>query len=81
MSAILAKRSKEQNELLSNIKAQNNLLISQLNQQEDDVDVFFKSIAMSLKKCPLQAINEAKHLILTVVTQMEDKYFGPNNGH
>lgn len=79
MPAKLSKRSKQQNELLSNIKAQNNLLTSQLNRQEDDVDVFFKSIAMTLKKFPSQAINEAKLRVLTMVTQMEDKYLAPAN--
>lgn len=80
LPAKFPKRSKEQNnEFLSNIKAQNNLLTSQLNRQEDDVDVFFKSISMTLKKFPSQAINEAKLRVLTMVTQMEDKYFPPAN--
>lgn len=73
MSVKLSKRSKERDELLLNIKAQNDLLTSQLNRQEDDVDVFFKSIAMTVKKFPSQAINEAKLRVLTMITQMEDK--------
>lgn len=58
---IMAKRSKERNELFSKIEAQNNLLVSQISQEQDDVDIFFKIIAMTIKQLPRQAINEAKH--------------------
>jgi len=44
MSMIMAKRSKERNELFSKIEAQNNLIVSQISQKEDDVDIFFKSL-------------------------------------
>jgi len=79
LSAILAKRSKERNEMLSNIQAQNNLLASQNPQQEDEVDVFFKSIAMTVKKLPSRAINEAKLRVLTMVNEMEEKYVVPDH--
>ncbi|KAF0691363.1 transcription factor Adf-1-like, partial [Aphis craccivora] len=80
MSMIIAKRSKERNELLSKIEAQNNLLVSQISQEEDDVDIFFKSIAMTIKKLPRQAINEAKIKTLTLVNQLENNYSViPNN--
>jgi len=80
MSIIIAKRSRERNELLSKIEAQNNLLVSQISQEEDDVDIFFKSIAMTIKKLPRQAINEAKIKTLTLVNQLENNYSViPNN--
>ncbi|KAL5239470.1 hypothetical protein ACI65C_006880 [Semiaphis heraclei] len=79
LSAILAKRSKERNEMLSNIQAQNNLLASQNQQQEDEVDVFFKSIAMTVKKLPSWAINEAKLRVLTMVSEIEEKYVVPDH--
>jgi len=78
LSVILAKRSKERNEMLSNIQAQNNLLAS-LDQKEDEVDVFFKSIAMTVKKLPSRAINEAKLRILTMVNEIEEKYVVPDH--
>ncbi|KAL4083767.1 hypothetical protein QTP88_029083 [Uroleucon formosanum] len=78
LSAILVKRSKERNEI-SNIQAQNNLLASQNPQQEDEVDIFFKSIAMTVKKLPSQAINEAKLRILTMVNEIEGKYVVPDH--
>lgn len=77
---IMAKRSKERNELFSKIEAQNNLIVSQISQKEDDVDIFFKSIAMTIKQLPRQAINEAKIKTLTLVNQLENNYSViPNN--
>ncbi|KAL4153500.1 hypothetical protein QTP88_001333 [Uroleucon formosanum] len=79
LSAILVKRSKERNEMLSNIQAQNNLLASQNPQQEDEVDIFLKNIAMTVKKLPSQVINEAKLRILTMVNEIEGKYVVPDH--
>lgn len=78
LSAILAKRSKERNEMLSNTQTQNNLLAS-LDQKEDEVDVFSKSIAMTVKKLPSRAINDAKLRILTMVNEIEEKYVVPDH--
>jgi len=64
--------------MLSNIQAQNNLLAS-LDQKEDEVDVFFKSIAMTVKKLLSRAINEAKLRILTMVNEIEEKYVVPDH--
>lgn len=74
ISDIIAKRSKERNELFSKIEAQNNLLMSQLKNEDDDVDIFYKSIAMTVKKLPKQAINEAKMKTLALVNQLENNY-------
>jgi len=79
LSAILAKTSKERNEMLSNIQEQNNLLASQNPQQENEVNIFFKSIAMTIKKLPSRAINEAKLRVLIMVNEMEEKYVVPNH--
>jgi hypothetical protein len=46
ISQILAKRSKERDVILSKIEAQNEIFVSGIsNQQEDSVDLFFKSIS------------------------------------
>jgi len=75
ISQILAKRSKERDAILSKIQAQNEILVSGIsNQQEDSVDLFFKSISTTVKKLPRHAINEAKMQILSLVNQLEDKY-------
>uniref|UniRef100_A0A2S2N8X0 BESS domain-containing protein n=1 Tax=Schizaphis graminum TaxID=13262 RepID=A0A2S2N8X0_SCHGA len=75
ISQILAKRSKERDIILSKIQAQNEILVSSIsNQQEDSVDLFFKSISTVVKKLPRHAINEAKLQILSLVNQLEDKY-------
>lgn len=72
---ISAKRSKERDILLSKIEAQNDILISSIkNQYEDSVDLFFKSISTTVKKLPQRAVNEAKLQILTLVSQLEEKY-------
>ncbi|XP_025418314.1 uncharacterized protein LOC112689032 [Sipha flava] len=83
ISAILSKRSKETDNLLSKIQAQNEILVSSIgNQHEDNVDLFFKSISTSVKKLLPRAINEAKLQILTLVSHLEDKYsnFQPQVG-
>jgi len=72
--SLITKRSNKRNELFSKIKAQNNLLVSQINQEEDDIDLFFKSIAMTVKKLPKQAINEAKIQTLRLVNKLENNY-------
>ncbi|CAI6356079.1 unnamed protein product [Macrosiphum euphorbiae] len=42
--------------------------------EEDEIDIFFKSIAMTVKKMPQQAIKEAKLKTLTLITEIDDKY-------
>lgn len=42
--------------------------------EEDDVDIFFKSIAMTVKKMLPQAIKEAKLRTLTLISEIDDKY-------
>lgn len=73
----LAKKSKKRNELLSNNQESSNLLALQLNKEEDAIDVFFRSIAMTVKKLPLWAINEAKLQTLTMVNELENKIYDP----
>jgi len=45
--------------------------------EEDDVDMFYKSIAMTVKKMSPQAIKEAKLRTLTLITEIDDKYSTP----
>jgi len=51
ISAILSKRSKETDNLLSKIQTQNEILVSSIGNQhvEDSVDLFFKSISTTVK--------------------------------
>ncbi|KAL4149106.1 hypothetical protein QTP88_003121 [Uroleucon formosanum] len=73
ISAILAKRSKDTKDTILKIQEQNKLLAKNLC-EEDDIDLFYKSIAMTVKKMPPQAIKEAKLKTLTLITEIDDKY-------
>ncbi|KAL1516156.1 hypothetical protein ABEB36_000075 [Hypothenemus hampei] len=57
----LEERSKQRMEMLSKLT----------DQKEDDVDLFMRSMALMVKKLPLNLINEAKFKILTVVTNLQ----------
>jgi hypothetical protein len=59
----LAKRSKDTKDTILSIQEQNKLLVTSMkNLCEDDIDIFFKSVAMTVKKMLLQVIKEAKHV-------------------
>uniref|UniRef100_A0A2S2PQ72 BESS domain-containing protein n=1 Tax=Schizaphis graminum TaxID=13262 RepID=A0A2S2PQ72_SCHGA len=76
ISVILAKRSKDTKDTILSIQEQNKLLATSMKNmcEEDDIDIFFKSIAMTVKKMPPQAIKEAKLRTLTLITEIDDKY-------
>ncbi|KAE9532987.1 hypothetical protein AGLY_009415 [Aphis glycines] len=72
--AILAKRTKERDTLFANIHSQQEKV---LNTKDYDVDLFLKSITETLKKFPKKGISEAKLKVLSLVSELEDKYDGP----
>lgn len=76
ISIILAKRSKDTKDTILSIQEQNKLLATSMKNlcEEDDIDIFFKSIAMMVKKMPPQAVKEAKHKTLALITEIDDKY-------
>ncbi|KAE9524064.1 hypothetical protein AGLY_015545 [Aphis glycines] len=57
------------------IQEQNKLLATSMITlcEEDDVDMFFKSIAMTVKRISPQAIKEAKLRTLTLIFEINDK--------
>ncbi|KAF0691301.1 Uncharacterized protein FWK35_00034967, partial [Aphis craccivora] len=75
LGAILAKRTKERDTLFANIHDSQQEKI--LNTKDDDVDLFFKSIAEIVKKFPKKGISEAKLKVLSLISQLEEKYDGP----
>jgi len=79
ISVILAKRSKDTKDTILSIQEQNKLLATSMKTlcEEDDVDMFFKSIAMTVKKMSPQAIKEAKLRTLTLISEIDDKYSTP----
>ncbi|KAL3279254.1 hypothetical protein HHI36_016767, partial [Cryptolaemus montrouzieri] len=63
----LEERSAERMRLVS--------LVSQLVKQkkeEDDVELFMRSIALTIEKLPLTLISQAKLQILTLVTNLQE---------
>lgn len=56
------KRSKDTKDIIYSIQEQNKPLATSIKdlREENDTDIFFKSIAMTVKKMPPQAIKEAK---------------------
>lgn len=65
VTELLEKRSKERTELMTQLIAKKN------TDEYDDVDHFFKSLALSVKKLPPQLISQAKLKMLTIVTELE----------
>jgi len=59
--------------IINNIQAQNEAIFSR-ESSTDEIDLFFKSIAISVKKLPPRGKTEAKLGILSLVAQLEDKY-------
>ncbi|KAE9544330.1 hypothetical protein AGLY_001509 [Aphis glycines] len=77
ISVILAKRLKDTNDtLLSILKKQTKLLAKNMKTvwEEDDIDMFYKSIAMKVKKMSPQEINQAKLNTLTGVSAIGDQF-------
>lgn len=54
---ILGKRSLEQKNLIDQIQAQNETILNSKTTKDDDIDLFFKSLAKTVKKLPKKGIN------------------------
>ncbi|KAL1488308.1 hypothetical protein ABEB36_015257 [Hypothenemus hampei] len=61
----LEERSQKRMEILKSMQIQ--------NEPEDDVDLFMRSISVSIKKLPPELIAEAKLNILTLVTTLQNR--------
>lgn len=73
LAVVLSKGSKERDAILQTIQNQNELSLNP-EQNQDDVDLFLKSIAKNVKQLPKKGISEAKLKILSLVTELEEKY-------
>lgn len=76
LAAILAKKTEDRNIIIQSIQQQNEQLIN-ANKNEDETDLFFKSIALSVKKLPTKGINEAKIKTLMLVNELQEKISSP----
>lgn len=74
LSVLVTKRAEERNRTIKRIEEQNQLILNAEKHKDDDIDLFFKSLALTVKKLPKAAIKEAKLKALIMVNELEDKY-------
>lgn len=74
LAVILATRNEEQKKLIAAIQSQNETILNRKMNEDDDIDLFFKSLAMTVKKLPTKGINEVKMKTLVLVAKAEEKY-------
>jgi len=77
MSDMLIKRSNERNLLTKQIQAQNEKILMNDNHQIDDMDMFFKTLALTAKKFPSQEKRETKVRMVALMAELEEKYSVP----
>lgn len=77
MADLFIKRSNERNLLIKKIQDQNEQILMKQNNQLDDMDLFFKSLALTAKKFPSQGKREAKVRIFALMAELEEKYSAP----
>ncbi|CAI6359123.1 unnamed protein product [Macrosiphum euphorbiae] len=69
------KRLNDRTAIINSLQAQNEAILGS-ESSTDEIDLFFRSIAISVKKLPPRGKTEAKLSILSLVAQLEDKYLG-----
>lgn len=47
------------------------------NYKNDDVDLFLRSIAETVKKIPKKGITESKLKVLSLISELDEKYSKP----
>jgi len=77
MADLFIKRSNERNLLIKKIQDQNEQILMKQNNQLNDMDLFFKSLALTAKKFPSQGKREAKVIIFALMAELEEKYSAP----
>lgn len=69
------KRMNDRTAIINSLQAQNEAILGR-ESSTDEIDLFFRSIAISVNKLPPRGKTEAKLSILSLVAQLEDKYLG-----
>lgn len=73
ITLITTDRSNDRTAIINSIQSQNECFLAREN-TVDDVDIFFKSISMTVKNLPPKGIIEAKLAALTLVSNLQEKY-------
>lgn len=74
---MLIKRSNERNLIIKQIQAQNAQILMKEDHQLDDMDMFFKTLALTAKKFPSQGKRETKVRMFALMAELEEKYSVP----
>jgi len=67
-------RSNERNELIKKIQARNEQLLTREEEKLDEIDMFFRGLAITAKKFPGKGRIEAKKKIFAIMAELEEKY-------
>lgn len=59
--------------IIQSIQRQNEQLLNAKKNEEDDTNLFFKSLAVTVKKLPTKGINEAIIKTLMIVNELKKK--------
>ncbi|XP_050438802.1 transcription factor Adf-1-like [Adelges cooleyi] len=73
LSVLLAKKTDERSKNIEKIKELNEHILN-VGKEDDEVDLFFKSLAKTVKKLPIKGINEVKLKSIVLVNEIEEKY-------
>lgn len=71
---LLMNKSEERNLLIKQIMDQNKQILEKKEQSFDELDLFFKTMAVTAKKLPTKGRLEAKTKIFSLMTKLEEKY-------
>jgi len=74
-SAEYVKSMNDRTAIINSLQAQNEAILGR-ESSTDEIDLFFRSIAISVNKLPPRGKTEAKLSILSLVARLEDKYLG-----
>jgi len=76
------KRMNDRTAIINSLQAQNEVILTLGRESStDEIDLFFRSIAISVNKLPPRGQTEAKLSVLSLVAQLEDKYLGDTHAN
>ncbi|XP_050547935.1 uncharacterized protein LOC126909544 [Daktulosphaira vitifoliae] len=71
---LFVNNSEERSLLIKKIMNQNEKLLEKKEESFDELDLFFKTMAVTVKKLPIKGQLDAKRKIFSLMTELEEKY-------
>lgn len=71
---LVTKKAEERNRTIKRIEEQNRWILNAEKHKDNDIDLFLKSLALTVEKLSKVAIKEAKINTLIMVNELEDIY-------